>query len=236
MTSNVLHSSSSAENLWEEAESRIAEATMIRIWRLNVTEVCQAVSDSVFHVEEDLETKKKIERAFEIVLSCLSFLSFSFLFSAVSSACFHCLSFWWWKVSHQQLIYAISLVVIISAISLNSSSEITYHSVTQNFTRDASIINQRSKLLLNYFTSLSLLITEKRLCFWMKQMCLCRRASSTVIKTLESRSFFESSSTIKKLCFSQSIESETSMTQFRAESLWLWDTISWVSTQESKSE
>lgn len=69
MTSDVLHSSSSAENLWEEAESRIAEATMIRIWQLNVTEVCQAVFDSVFHVEEGFETKKKIERAFEIVLS-----------------------------------------------------------------------------------------------------------------------------------------------------------------------
>lgn len=69
MTSDVLHSSSSVENLWEEAESHIAEATVIRIWWLNITEVYQAVFDSVFHVEEDFETKKKIERAFEIVLS-----------------------------------------------------------------------------------------------------------------------------------------------------------------------
>ncbi len=41
---------------------------MIIIWRVNVTEVCQAVSDSVFHVREGLETKKKVERAFEVAL------------------------------------------------------------------------------------------------------------------------------------------------------------------------
>lgn len=69
MTNDVLHSSDSVENLWEEAELRIAEATVIKIWWLNVTEVYQAVFDSVFHVEEDLETKKKVERAFEIALN-----------------------------------------------------------------------------------------------------------------------------------------------------------------------
>ncbi len=68
MISDVLHSSSPAGNLCGGGELCIAEATAIRIWRANVSEVCQAVFDPVFHVGEGLETVKKVEGAFEVAL------------------------------------------------------------------------------------------------------------------------------------------------------------------------
>ncbi len=68
MISEVLHSSGPAGNFWGRVEPRVAEATLVEIWRPNVIEVCQAVFDPVFHVGEGLETKKKVERAFEVAL------------------------------------------------------------------------------------------------------------------------------------------------------------------------